>query len=92
MGRRCFSDDVTAALRLREVHSNMYCARETRLGDMLVVSDSLAAVWLMSEGLGDVSEQADTMSMHLSGQSPGHPMCPSSCDDVSLALGATSVM
>ena len=92
MGRRRFSDDVTAALGLREVHSNMYCAREIHLGDVSVVSDSLAAVWLTSEGLGDVSEQADTTSTHLSGQSPGHPMSPSSCDDVSLALGATSVM
>ena len=69
-----FSNDVTAALGLCEVHSNMYCTKETRLGDMSVVSDSLAAVWLASKGLGDVSEQADTTSMHLNWQSPGHPM------------------
>ena len=61
-------DNVTAALGLCEVHSNMYCAKETHLGDMSAVLDSLAAVWLASKGLGDMSEQTYTTSTHLSGQ------------------------
>ena len=91
VGHHCFSN-VTAALGLHEVHSNMYCAKETHLGDVSVVLDSLAAVWLAYEGLGDVSEQADMTSMHLSGQSRGHPVSPLSRDDVSVALRAASVM